>query len=361
MLQLPENVLAPYRGDKTAVVTMVLNNGEMHFTGSGALDHNDTYEPEELIFEIGSITKVFTSLLLSVLIEEGKIDPNRPVKDVVQGLQDVPPWITPQTLATHTSGLPRIHVPLWKTLVTSLPDDPYVSFSRDDMINWLQTKTRNSPPRRQRYAYSNLAFGLLGEVLAMAEGRPYTELLHEKIIAPLGLTDTRSVLAEPQQARFMQPYSTKDKPVAAWTFQAIAGAGCLRSTARDLGRFSTAVMNALANPITPLDRAICRSATPLVGLGPRGGKEPVAQCLGWLSLKLGPTAPRMLFHNGGTAGSTCALYICPEKMSAGLVLSNRGVAANLWSGVKLSWSNPHKSMSNFFMRLDKKCQSTQHT
>lgn len=359
-LRLPEKILAPYRGKETAVVTMFLGDGDMTFTASGTFDQNEICAPEHAIFEIGSITKVFTALLLAVLVEEGRIDPNRPIRDFVKELSDVPQWITPRALASHTSGLPRTHVPVWKALISSLPDDPYGSFSRRDLVDWFRARKVTTPPRRVRHAYSNLGYGLLGEAMAISEGRPYLDLLTEKVIRPLGLVDTTSDLTQSQQARLMQPYTSKGKPVVPWTFQAIAGAGCLRSTARDLGRFSSAVVQALANPRTLLDRAICRSVSPLVGLGPRGAYEPVAQCLGWLSLKLGPKAPRMLFHNGGTAGSTSALYICPEAMSGVLVLSNRGVAVGIWSSLKLSWSNPNSAINDLFASLDGNGHSPPH-
>lgn len=119
---LPERILAPYRGGATTLVTNVMHNGDMNVTASGSFDQVQSIPPEDLIFEIGSVTKVFTALLLTLLVEEGKIDPNRPISAMANELSDVPSWITPQALATHTSGLPRIHVPLWKALIFSLPD-----------------------------------------------------------------------------------------------------------------------------------------------------------------------------------------------------------------------------------------------
>ncbi len=348
----PERVLAPYRGDATAVVTSVMHNSEMNVTAAGTFDQAQSTPPEDLIFEIGSITKVFTALLLSLLVEEGKIDASRPINALAKELSDVPSWITPRALATHTSGLPRIHVPLWKAMIFSLPEDPYATFSRGDLLAWFNRHKGSRRPRRIRHAYSNLGFGLLGEAIAISEGKPFQELLTEKVIAPLGLVDTASKLTMSQQARFMQPFNTKDKPVTPWTFQAIAGAGCLRSTARDLGHFSKAVMGALVNPVSPLDRAICRSAEPVLGLGPRGITEPVAQCLGWLSIKVNANAPRMLFHNGGTAGSTSSLYICPTKNAAVTILSNRGVAAGLWSSIQLQWSKPDQAINDLFAAMD---------
>ncbi len=349
--EIPESVLAPYRGDETAVVTMVLNDGNAAFSASGTFEGSERSAPEDMIFEIGSITKVFTALLLSLLVEEGKIDPDRPIRDIAKELSDAPAWITLNALATHTSGLPRIHTPLWKAIVFSLPDDPYAAFSRQDLIAWLKAQKGAKQPRRLRHAYSNLGFGLLGEAMAKSVETPFMDLLTERVLTPLGLSDTTSSLTKPQQARFMQPFSAKGKPVVPWTFQSMAGAGCLRSSARDLGRFSSAVIEALANPVTPLESAIRRSVSPMFGLGPRGALEPVAQCLGWLSIKLNADAPRMLFHNGGTAGSICSLYICPEARSAALILANRGIAASICSNAKLRRSNPDHAMSDFFAGL----------
>jgi len=350
---LPAKVLAPYQGEQTAVVSLLLKDGEMTCAVSGAVDLEAQAASEDLIFEIGSITKVFTAILLAVLVEEGKVDPSRPIKDIASDLYDVPEWITPQTLATHTSGLPRLHVPVWKALISSMPDDPYASFSRADLTEWFRARKPSTPPRRPQYAYSNLGFGLLGEALAMSEGRPYLELLRDKVIAPLGLVDTAADLTSAQQARFMSPFSPWGKRVVPWTFQAMAGAGCLRSTARDLGQLSAVVMKSLDAPSTLLERAIHRTTLPLHGMGPRGAMEPVAQCLGWLSIRVKPDAPRLLFHNGGTAGSSSALYICPEANSSAVILANRGVAAGLWSSLRVSWSNPDHAMSDLFAGASK--------
>lgn len=348
---IPKRILDAYRRDKSTVVSMVLNKGEMTYAATGTDTSQAGCAPEDLLFEIGSITKVFTALLLCSLVEDGKIDPDRPVKDIVAELSETPDWITPRSLATHTSGLPRIHVPLWRAAISGLPDDPYASFSRQDLIAWIKAYHGAKRPRRRRYAYSNLGFGLLGEVLAMSEGMPFTELLDQRIITPLGLTDTATHLSQAQQSRFMQPFDTKGKAVSPWTFLAIAGAGSLRASARDLGQFSMRIIQALSDPETALDRAICQSVSPQFGLGLRGAMEPVAQCFGWRLVRTAPDAPRMLFHNGGTAGSSSALYICPDAKAASVILANRGVNASLWSSLKLDWANPDKAMNDLFVQM----------
>ena len=128
----------------------------------------------------------------------------------------------------------------------------------------------------------------------------------------------------------------------------MAAAGCLRSTANDLGRFAMRVLHAVEAPETVLDRALRRSVSPLFGLGRKGSLEPSAQCFGWPSMRIEKGGPRVLYHDGATAGSTSALYVCPEKSASLVVLSNNGVGADLWASAKLSWSNQVRQAHGFF-------------
>lgn len=350
-------MMAAYEGPQHSVVGMQLHEGRVQYLMVQPPLIQPTpapIAPEALLFEIGSITKVFTAILLCHLVEEGMVDPQAPLREMAPELAEVPDWITAERLSAHTSGLPRIHVPLWKALLRPLPADPYATFSRGDLLDWLH-RWRHAPackaPRKLRHGYSNLGVGLLGEALALRTGQPYLALLQDRLLNPLGLTDTGVKLSADQQRRFQQPRRPRGKPVPPWTFQAIAAAGCLRSTADDLARFAAAVINAHSAPDTPLDRAICRASQPVFGLGPKGNTTPVAQCSGWLQLQLDPTRPGYLFHDGATAGSTAALYICPEAGKACAILSNNGIAASLWQGLKLEGSNQRKQAAELFASL----------
>lgn len=341
------NMMKPYQGPNHTVVGFSLQDGASEVVHTGTTSAN---EPAgDWIFEIGSITKVFTASLLCVLIEEGKVDPTAPLSEMSPELSAVPNWITPESLTTHSSGLPNFYLPIWKVLFSPLQQDPYASFSRSDLLSWFQNWSGKDPGTKRRHAYSNLGVGLLGEAMAMKTGMSFSDLLARKVTGPLGLSDTTAKLSAEQISRFMQPRSTKGEDVPAWTFDALAGAGALRSSAHDLIQFSAEVLRALDRPQTALDRAICRSVEPLVGLGRRGALEPKAQCSGWLSLKLDRAAPGMLHHDGATAGSTCTLYICPENTAALGILSNNCVAGNLWASTKLSWSKPEQQALNYFL------------
>jgi len=340
------SMMRPYESSQHSVVAFHLRDEAVTYVNSGPRVSDAPCE--DWIFEIASITKVFTALLLWLLVEEGKIDPQAPVNEMSDALKNVPTWITPARLSSHTSGLPNYFMPMWKALLRQQPDGPYAAFSRADLLAWLRNRRGSTGPSRPRHAYSNLGVGVLGEAMAIMEGKPFEELLAKKVTGPMRLTDTAVRLNSDQQRRFAAPRTPGGTPTPPWRFQSLAAAGCLRSSAHDLARFARTVIRAVNAPETALDHAIRRSALPILGLGPSGSMTPTAQCSGWLKVTIDSNAPGFLFHNGGTAGSSCALYICPETRAALAMLSNNGLAGRLWGSIKLNWSNPMKQAHEFF-------------
>lgn len=336
--KLIRSMMRPYESPHHAVVAFLLKDREVTYFRSGP--HISEASDQDWIFEIASITKVFTAILLCRLVEEGKIDPMAPVREMSDVLTDVPDWVTPERLTAHTSGLPNYYMPLWKAAFRKTPNGPYADFSRDDLLAWFRQRGDTSAPKVHRHHYSNLGFGLLGEAMAIMEGQPFSDLLADKVMGPLGLLDTTDRLSDAQKGRFAQPRTTSGKAVSPWIFQSLAAAGCLRSSAQDLASFAKVVIRALQTPQTVLERAIARSNIPILSLGRRGALVPRAQCSGWLQVTMDQQVPGYVFHNGGSAGSSCALYVSPDRQTAFGILSNNGVAGNLWGATKLNWSNP---------------------
>ncbi len=263
-----QSMMHPYQGKAHAVAAFGLSHGPVDFISAGRQIAGTP--SADWIFEIGSITKVFTAILLCLLEEEGQVDPRAPLREMSDLLADVPDHITPERLSAHVSGLPRLHVPVWKALIHPLPADPYAAFSRADLLDWLHHWRGTAPGAKPRHRYSNLGMGLLGEAMALRMNTPFVDLLANKVLMPLGMGDTGAQLDPDQQPRFAAPHNTKGQPVPAWSFQAMAAAGCLRSSPRDLARFSQQVIRAVNAPETTLDRAICRSTQPIFGLSPGG-------------------------------------------------------------------------------------------
>jgi CubicO group peptidase (beta-lactamase class C family) len=264
--------------------------------------------PERAIFEIGSISKVFTSLLLAQTVIEGKAALTDPISKYLPADLTLDPKvasITLEQLATHTSGLPRLPDNLGATDEL----DPYANFTPDRLDEFLRHYHPVwSPP--QAVVYSNLGAGLLGHLLERIHGKPYATLLAEHITGPLGLPDTVISLSREQQARFATPYSGR-MPVKPWQMGALQGAGAIRSTAADLIKFGEALL-APDSPIHPAWEFIRQARTSL-GDSPKLG-------LGiFVENRRGET---IYLHDGGTGGFRGYFQLAPATRRVIVVLLN---------------------------------------
>ncbi|MEO8384376.1 MAG: serine hydrolase domain-containing protein, partial [Betaproteobacteria bacterium] len=207
---------------------------------AGMARPGEAVKPDDL-FEIGSVTKTFTGLLLAIADEKGEVRLDDPVeKFLPDGIKlrdsaDAP--IRLADLATQRSGLPR----LASNMQPKDPKDPYADYTERDLLDFVKTFTPTRA-RNAEYEYSNIGFGLLGYVLTRAaKVTSYEELLTTRILQPLNMTSTTS---DPKKftARLAQPHDAKGQPTPAWDLPlAHAGAGAIRSTAGDMGRYAEAI------------------------------------------------------------------------------------------------------------------------
>ncbi|HEV3332531.1 MAG TPA: serine hydrolase domain-containing protein [Bryobacteraceae bacterium] len=184
------------------------------------------------IFEIGSITKTFTGLVLAQMVAQGKTRFDEPVRDLLPaGIVAKPRGdeITLLDLVTHHSGLPR------------MPDNfnpidwnnPYADYHADNLYAYV-SKHGVAKPADATFEYSNLGVGLLGQALANRAGMSYPDLLEQEVTGPLGMSDTAVSLSPEQRSRFIQGNDGRNHPAPAWDLDALAGAGAIRSTADDM-------------------------------------------------------------------------------------------------------------------------------
>jgi serine-type D-Ala-D-Ala carboxypeptidase/endopeptidase len=267
------------------------------------------------IFEIGSVTKVFTATLLADLVEGELVGLEDPVEQHLPVEARVPMRGRPITLcdlATHTSGLPRLPPGLLRRSLRRR-HDPYSGFSERDLLAALaKTRLRRPPGKRPRY--SNFGFGLLGYVLARRAGTSYERLVNDRICSPLGLADTTIEVADVARERFADGHSRRGRSVPHWDLGALAGAGGLRSTADDLLGFLDLQF---AEPATRLARA-ARAAHRI-----HATRRKLHQGLGWISLPLlRGEERRLLWHNGGTGGFRSFIGFVPDTGDGVVVLSN---------------------------------------
>ena len=282
--------------------------GKAQYAVIGAPLPREGLAPEKVIFEIGSISKVFTSLLLAQTVIEGKAALTDPIsKFLPPGLNLDPKvaGITLEQLATHTSGLPRLP----DNLGTTDPLDPYANFTTGRLEDFLRRYHPAATPP-QSMAYSNLGAGLLGHLLERIHGRPYATLLAERITGPLGLPDTVIALSPEQQTRFATPYSGS-MPVKPWQMGALQGAGAIRSTAADLIKFGQALLTP-TSPIYPAWALVRQTRATIVG----------DQKIGLAILTENRNGETVYFHDGGTGGFRSYFELAPATRRVTVVLLN---------------------------------------
>lgn len=266
----------------------------------------------ETIFEIGSITKVFTALLLSDMVERGEVALDDPIRKYLPRGVTVPSWgrreITLTDLATHTSGLPRDPSNLDLRSLT----DPYAEYRAADLYAFLATYSLPRDPGSQ-VEYSNVGMGLLGHALAMRAGLSYEQLLTSRLLGPLGMRNTSVVVGEERRARRATGHDQARAPVPWWRFDSMAGAGAMNSTAQDMLVFAEAAMGG----DTPLKAAFARMTSVRRPTG--GGTD---QVLGWDAFRY--QGNDVLAKSGGTNGFRSRLFVDRTGHRAVIVLINGG-------------------------------------
>lgn len=234
-----ESIIAPWIAKKAHINLVIgIIQGDERWTKGWGVIHspklNQTGHPDErTLYEIGSTTKVFTTTLLSLLVEQEKLKLTTPINQLGAAYQRLPDAVTLESLATHTSGLPRLPSNLAKSIRQD-QQNPYAAYTVDDLYEYLQSYDGKPGKTAGTISYSNLGVGLLGHILAEQLGQSYEEVIVQHICNPLGLSDTRITLTDEQQARFAIGYSESEKPVKPWDLPTLSGAGALRSTASDL-------------------------------------------------------------------------------------------------------------------------------
>ncbi|MCC6492387.1 MAG: serine hydrolase [Pirellulales bacterium] len=291
------------------LVVGVSKAGEHQTIGYGETSKQSGISPDaDTVFEIGSVSKVFTGSLLADMVQSGAVRLEDPVQTYLPDSVRMPAAkdrpITLEHLATHTSGLPRLP----DNFAPADPANPYADYSTDNLYAFLNAHKPVRPPGKSEY--SNLGMGLLGHVLALSQGKSYEQLLEERIARPLGMGDTTIVLRDDQRLRLAPGHDGSLKPVKNWDIPTLAGAGGIRSTAADLLRFLDANMSEDDRPIT--------RSLPLAHAKRHDMENGLAIGLGWHIARDGVTR----WHNGMTGGYASWIAFVPEKRIGVVVLAN---------------------------------------
>ncbi|MFG3053175.1 serine hydrolase domain-containing protein [Kitasatospora sp. NPDC048239] len=312
-------------GQQVGVVVAGLAGDAVEIRGAGRTGAGPAADVPgaHTLFEVGSVTKVFTSLTLARLVTAGSAALDEPLADALPAGSTVPSKggtaITLQHLATHSAGLPRLPAGmLLPALLNPRKPDPYVHCTGEALLAGLARTRLHSAPGRG-FRYSNLGAGLLGLALAHRSGIGYGELVAREIAEPLGLADTVIEVSGEQSARLAQGHSPRRRPVPRWNLADLAGAGALRSTAADLAVLLRAQLASGRGEDGPLAPAIALTREVKHRVNPFAWAH-----LGWLGHRLHPHqgGHLQIWHNGGTGGFASFVAFDPEKQVGVIVLAN---------------------------------------
>lgn len=229
-------ILEAHASKHVGVAIGLLAGNMMRTFAHGALLEDESSSAEGVIFEIGSITKVFTATLLADMALAGEVALDDPVQmhlpDHVRLAQRGRP-ITLADLSSHVSGLSRLPPGFLRSLTKQQRSNPYADFGVDDLYRAVGAVRLRRPPGA-KVRYSNFGAGLLGAVLARRAGTSYEQLVQGRICVPLGLRGTSIDVPAAKLGRFADGHDRRGRAAAHWDALALAGAGALRSTVADM-------------------------------------------------------------------------------------------------------------------------------
>jgi len=313
---LVEKLIRPYiqQGHTTGLCIAVIQNGKVHRYSYGEVKRGSNKLPDfqNTIFEIGSLTKTFTSLLLAREVTRKKMALNDPINKylplTIPKLQYHNAVITLLDLANHTSGFPRLPANIFLGNVN--PSDPYRHYNEDSLYSFLKTYKPSVIPGTQ-FSYSNYGAGLLGSILSHNANRSFEQLVLEQICLPLKMNNTRIELREEDSTCFAQGYNENGEPTTTWDLASLQGSGAIKSTLNDMVRYTQAQLgqlhSSLKKTILLTHQVTFQSMDNTIGLGWRIAKQ--QDNIYW-------------HHSGGTGGFRSFVGFDKKRHFGVVILSN---------------------------------------
>jgi len=228
-------------GDNVGIVIALVDGNAVDYFSYGTTDLKSGIPVDaQSVFEIGSISKVFTCIMLADEVLKGNMKLSDPISKYLPEGVTAPTRngrvITLLDLATHTSGLPRMP----DNFNPSDPSNPYIDYTPELMYAFISSYELTRDVGAE-YEYSNYGMGLLGHILELQTGKPYEKLLIEKITGPCDMPNTGLIFTEDMLKHLAKPHA-QGIEVSNWDLTGLAGAGGIRSDAIDMVHFIKANM-----------------------------------------------------------------------------------------------------------------------
>ena len=274
----------------------------------------------DALYEVGSVTKTFTGLILAQMVEQKQVQLDTPVRELLPSGTVAKPAsgheLTLVDLSSQHSGLPRLPA----NLHPAHAENPYADYGTGQLYAFMARQGVSLAPDTP-FVYSNLGVGLLGQALADRAGKPYPQLLHDEVLGPLDMRDTAIALTPALQARFAQGYDAEHHPAHAWDLDALAGAGGIRSTTGDMLTYLEAQLHPDRLSPATIDTPASKTLPSAIGASHvlRGEAGPGMHiALNWFRYD----STGAFWHNGGTGGFSSYALFSPQGDYALVVLCN---------------------------------------
>jgi CubicO group peptidase (beta-lactamase class C family) len=270
---------------------------------------------QDSIFEIGSVSKTFTGLMLAQMVVQKKVRLDEPVRELLPPGTVTKPTdseITLLDLATHHSGLPPMPDNMRPGQVQGSRFNNWADYGPRQLYAYIASHGV-AKPVDATFIYSGVGVGLLGQVLADRAGKRYADQLRDEVTGPLGMTDTVLRLSDEQRTRFLQGYDAEHRPLPMIELDgALAGAGAIRSTVGDMMTYLEANLHpekssALSGALR-LSHQLHERTT--------GHDQQIALTWGY------DADTGNYWHNGATSGFTANAFFNPGMDAAVVVLTN---------------------------------------
>jgi CubicO group peptidase (beta-lactamase class C family) len=305
--ELVFDVLSYYPNNVQLSISVIDSTGEYYYGALRSSDTLRTTDNRDRLFEIGSISKVFTSSLLAYEVVENGLNPDGSVHEVLNfDLKDSVD-VTYKQLSNHTSGLPRVPGGfIWNVIFHS--DNPYQNFTDEKLREYLSEDLEMDADPGTEHSYSNLGAGFLGYVLELKTGKSYDELLNERIFSPLGMTYSTLNRSEFEDL-LVAGVHHRGGDAANWDLASLVAAGGIYSTAEDMVKFADAQLDS-ANEVYSYQQEPTYTIS-----------DTREMALGWYIISR-DNGDRIYWHNGGTGGYRSSMTLNPDHGTAVIVLSN---------------------------------------
>ena len=296
-----------------AVVGLITKDGiELYHYGDGSKPPTkNTAITENTLFEIGSVTKTFTAILLAKMVRQKMVRLDQPVQSLLPAGVTLASLngkaITLSHLATHVSGLPRMPT----NFRPKNMNNPYVDYSKEKLYQFINTWKPTRAPGA-RYEYSNVGLGLLGHVLALKAGKPYEELLKAWVLKPLGLRHTSISLTGLVALKRAHGHDGDRNPVPNWEWKVLAPCGGLWSTLGDLVHYVRLNLGLSPSSLAPSLTLTQQKQRP--------------RRSGHMGLAWHIDTPGSHLHTGGTGGFASFVGFNRAKTLGVVILANGGTA-----------------------------------